>query len=52
LEIEIFNYAYGKHKSEIEILISVLGFGKINSLTLVAVTSNFKDFYQVDKLAS
>jgi transposase len=52
LDKEIFNYAYEKHKSEIEILMYFLGIGKIDALTLIAATSNFKEFYQVDKLAS
>jgi hypothetical protein len=44
LDKEIFNYSYGKHKSEIEILMSVLVIGKIDASTLIASTSNFKDF--------
>jgi len=52
LEREIFNYAYGKHKREMEILMSVPGIGEIGAATLIAEINNFNDFSSGDKLAS
>jgi transposase len=52
LEKEIFNYAYGKHKREMDLLMSVPGIGEIGAATLIAEISNFKDFVSGDKLAS
>lgn len=52
LEREIFNYAYGKHKHEMEILMSVPGIGELGAATLLAEIENFKDFSSGDKLAS
>ncbi|AKB22738.1 Mobile element protein [Methanosarcina sp. WH1] len=49
---EIFNYAYGTHKREMEILMSVPGIGKLGAVTLIAEIDNFKDFASGDKLAS
>jgi len=44
LDKEIFSYAHGKHKSEIKILMSGLGIGKIDTLALIYATGNFKYF--------
>ena len=52
LEREIFNYAYGKHKREMEILMSVPGIGEIGAAALIAEINNFNDFTSGDKLAS
>ena len=52
LEKEIFNYAYKKHKREMEILMSVPGIGEIGAATLIAEINNFNDFSSGDKLAS
>ena len=52
LEREIFNYAYGEHKREMEILMSVPGIGELGAATLIAEIENFKDFSSGDKLAS
>ena len=52
LEREIFNYAYGKHKHEMEVLMSVPGIGETGAATLIAEINNFKDFSSGDKLAS
>ena len=52
LEREIFNYAYGEHKREMEILMSVPGIGELGAATLIAEIDNFKDFSSGDKLAS
>ncbi|HWR24729.1 MAG TPA: IS110 family transposase [Methanosarcina sp.] len=52
LEREIFNYAHGKHKHEMEILMSVPGIGELSAATLVAEIGNFNDFSSGDKLAS
>ena len=52
LEREIFNYAYGKHKREMEILMSVPGIGEIGAATLIAEINNFNDFTSGNKLAS
>ncbi|MDD3246406.1 MAG: IS110 family transposase [Methanosarcina sp.] len=49
---EIFNYAYGNHKREMEILMSVPGIGELGAATLIAEIDNFKDFASGDKLAS
>ena len=52
LEREIFNYTYGKHKRDMEILMSVPGIGEIGAATLIAEINNFDDFSSGDKLAS
>ena len=52
LESEIFNYAYGNHNREMDILISSPGIGEIGAATLIAEIGNFKDFSSGDKLAS
>ncbi len=52
LEKEIFNYAYSKHKREMDLLMSVPGIGEIGAATLIAEIGNFKDFLSGDKLAS
>ena len=39
LEREIFNYAYGEHKREMEILMSVPGIGELGAATLIAEIS-------------
>jgi len=52
LEKEIFNYAYKKHKREMEILMSVPGIGELGAAVLLAEIGNFKDFSSGDKLAS
>ena len=52
LEREIFNYAYGKHKDKMEILMSVPGIGEIGAATLIAEINDFNDFSSGDKLAS
>ena len=52
LEKEIFNYAYQKHKREMEILMSVPGIGELGAAVLLAEIGNFKDFSSGDKLAS
>jgi transposase len=52
LEREIFNYAYGKHKDKMEILMSVPGIGEIGAATLIAEINDFNDFPSGDKLAS
>uniref|UniRef100_Q46CM6 Transposase n=1 Tax=Methanosarcina barkeri (strain Fusaro / DSM 804) TaxID=269797 RepID=Q46CM6_METBF len=52
LEREIFNYAYQKHKREMEILMSVPGIGELGAATLIAEIGNFSDFPSGDKLAS
>jgi hypothetical protein len=44
LEKEIFNYAYGNHKREMEILMSVPGIGEFSAAVLIAEIFNFKDF--------
>jgi len=44
LEREIFNYAYQKHKREMEILMSVPGIGELGAATLIAEIGNFSDF--------
>ena len=49
---EIFNYAYGNHKREMEILKSVPGIGELGAATLIAEIGDFKDFASGDKLAS
>src|SRR5690606_714127 len=36
LEKEIFNYAYSKHKREMDLLMSVPGIGEIGAATLIA----------------
>ncbi|PAV10987.1 transposase [Methanosarcina spelaei] len=52
LEKEIFNYAYGKHKREMDILMSIPGIGEIGASTLIAEIGNLRDFPSGDKLAS
>ena len=52
LEREIFNYAYQKHKREMEILMSVPGIGELGAATLIAEIGDFRDFPTGDKLAS
>ena len=52
LEKEIFNYAYKKHKREMEILMSVPGIGELGGATLIAEIGDFKDFSSGNKLAS
>ena len=43
---EIFNYAYGKNKSYMKILMSVPGIGENDAATLIAGIGNFKVFFQ------
>jgi len=52
LDKEIFNYAYGNHQREMEILMSVPGIGELGAAFLIAEIYNFKDFSSGDKLAS
>ncbi|MGB9132507.1 MAG: IS110 family transposase [Methanosarcina sp.] len=52
LEKEIFNYAYKKHKREMEILMSVPGIGELGAATLIAEIGDFKDFSSGNKLSS
>jgi transposase len=52
LEKETFNYAYSKHKREMEILMSVPGIGELGAATLIAEIGDFKDFSSGNKLAS
>ena len=52
LEKEIFNYAYKKHKREMEILMSIPGIGELGAATLIAEIGDFKDFSSGNKLAS
>ena len=52
LENEIFNYAYKKHKREMEILMSVPGIGELGAATLIAEIGDFKDFSSGNKLSS
>ena len=52
LDKEIFNYAYGNHKREMEILISVPGIGELGAAFLIAEIYNLKDFSSGSKLAS
>ena len=41
LEREIFNYAYGEHKREMEILMSVPGIGELGAATLIQYFTNW-----------
>ncbi|MDR7667089.1 IS110 family transposase [Methanosarcina sp. Z-7115] len=52
LEKEIFNYAYKKHKREMELLMSIPGIGELGAATLIAEIGDFKDFSSGNKLAS
>lgn len=52
LETHIFNYAYKRHKREMDILMSCPGIGEISAATLIAEIGDFRDFSSGDKLAS
>lgn len=52
LEKEIFIYSYGKHKREMDILMSIPGIGEIGAATLISEIGNLRDFPSGDKLAS